>query len=286
MLIRAFVVAAVLIPASASFAAVGDNCTPDVVAADGTVTTENFADRCDGALAVFCAAPADSAAGAQAVERTADCATFGGNTGGSCKISDLGNSTCTIADGQGCILTNRATNESFRVGCTNETSGCIDGICVADQSCVDPAEEEAATCDGDLVDLGCADDDTKVQFSCQLFAAINGAEGLNASTCTTSGDSFVCVGAIAGQACAANFITCDTGLFCNGETAETFGSCGTTDETPAEGEGEGEGEGGGREGEGEGEEPAPSGCTSNGNGSTVAFGVLGLAVLALRRRRA
>lgn len=279
---RALLVASLLLPAATASAAIGDPCTPDVVDPDtGDVTTENFADRCEGTTLVICSAPA---AGGATVETALACATIGGITGGSCEVV-FGNATCTSPDGEGCLFTT-ATGTAL-LPCTTDSSGCVDGVCTPDLgACTPPTADVPNACTGDDFDFGCTFAGQKLIVSCGVLAALNDAPNPSATaTCTGSGDTLKCIGAANGDSCATDFVECGGALACNGESANEFGTC----ETP-EGGGEGEGEGEGEDdddGRTRDEPETPPGlCAGFGsNAAMPTFAGLALALIGLRRRR-
>ena len=281
MQLRALLVASILLPAGIASAAIGDPCTPDVVdQTTGTVTTENFADRCEGTTLVICSAPA---AGGATVETALACATIGGISGGSCEVV-FGNATCTSPDGEGCLFS--TADGTALLPCTTDSSGCVDGTCTPNVgACTPPAADVPLACTGDDIDFGCTFAGQQLILSCGGLGALNDATTPSATaTCTGAGDTLKCIGAAAGDSCGTGFMECAASLSCEGESAQALGTCGT-----AAGEGEGEGEGDGEDGGSSRDdevEPAPSGCPFNAAGSFPAFGALALLVAGLRRRRA
>ena len=270
----ALVIAATLIAASSSFAAIGDPCTPDVVNPDtGVVTTENFANRCDGTQLVVCSKNDDNVT----LETAIQCATFGGIEGGTCSEFS-GGPNCAVPDAEGCFFTSPDGTTAFRLPCATATSGCIGGVCTPNNSCTAGAPA-ASPCAGDLVDLGCSSDGQKFQLDCGTIAFVNQAPTPSSTaTCEVEASEAVCKGAVANDSCAEDFVECNTGLSCNGETETSFGKCGT----PPVGEGEGEGGDDNPRRDNDAED-APA-C-SNAAGLTPTFAGLLLALVAVRRRR-
>lgn len=273
MNLRPFLFAAVFVPASASFAAVGDPC---VVA--------TFEGACNGTKISFC----DDTDAAAPVEDEIECGTFGGITGGTCETFSYG-ANCAVPDGEGCFFTTPDGTTSLRLPCSTDSSACVAGVCEASTSCTPPGEDDETpvTCTGDLQDFGCTAEGQHFQLDCPTLAFITGAGEANitaTSTCTESGTEVVCGGVAAGDACADGVFECAAGLFCNGDTDTTFGSCGATD-TDVGGEGEGEGEdddGGRRDDEAE---DAPGGLCSTTGTMDASFGFALLGLVAVRRRR-
>ena len=265
MNLRALLAAAVLLPAGASFAAVGDPCTPDVTDANGNVTTENFTERCDGAQVIFCVAPA---AGQPTVETAQNCAElFPGAPVGICDdVAGVG-PTCAFADGDDCAFSAGADNPFIPFPCQTATSGCINGTCTAGAGAC--ADGSPGVCSGDAAAF-CAPWGQLVGNACAGWVAILELDdGGGTLSCEGAG---VCAGIGTGGDCGADF-TCATDTCTAGvcEAAEGEGE-------PAEGEGEG---GNDRDDE---PEPAPAGCF-NAFGVLPMFGPFALVLLALRRRR-
>ena len=269
MNLRALLAAAVLLPAGASFAAIGDPCTPDVVVeATGEVTTENFTERCEGANAVFCFAPDGGAAGSE-VETAQNCAAlFDGAPVGTCEDFAGFGPRCSFADGDACVFQS-ADNPFIPFPCQTDTSGCLNGVCTANAGACTPADTGSCTPGGESA--FCAPWNQLIGNQCAGWATLDEVElGGGTLTCTGTG---ICNGIGDGGECS-DFYTCDT-------SACTDGTCGTG----GEGEGEGEGEGDDAGGRDDPPQPAPTGFCSNMAGTLPAFGSLALVLIALRRRR-
>jgi hypothetical protein len=242
MNLHALFVVSALLPAGASFAAIGDTCTPDVTDAEGNVTTDNFAERCDGDTIILCDdETSKEIAGLNCA------ALFDGAPVGVCSVFD-GAPNCAFADNDACAFAT-ADTPFIPFPCQGADSGCIDGACKAAVGTCTDADPQS--CSGGAA-VFCAPWGQLVGNQCDGWAAIDEIDTAGgALTCSGAG---VCGGVGVGGDCLSEVYECGGGEDCVGESSTSLGTCGG--DAPAEGEGEGEDDDDGNDREDE-PEPAP-----------------------------
>jgi MYXO-CTERM domain-containing protein len=289
MNLRPFLFAAVFVP-SASFAATGDTCNADTFETtcndDGTLQLcDNFTTQGTSVEAELSCAEAFGLAG------TPSCGTPVGCVG-SCDEFDS-DAVCLSPIGSGCIGLSPQINGSttdddfaFAVQCegdatcqvgVNAAGTDIEDTCVAHMGPACTAGGEGASCVGD-----------------SLVLCLGDAAGTFALTSNVAVDCTLFDATCGEQACECD-AQCGTGGTCTNGTCEGGVTCAFTPDAAdctSGGEGEGEGEGEDDNGTGTGrrddeaeEEPAALCSTTGTMDASFGFALLGLGLVAVRRRR-
>lgn len=194
-------VAALVLPAAAAWGAAGDPCTA------------SFDAHCEGTVLVFCGVTDD---GTEVFE--AECAPPPASLG-ACKEFDDGSVSCAVVDGDRCLETT-PDDSLFVIPCANDSSGCVNGVCVANVGACTPGSPLRCLPTGELAQ--CMSFGQTVAITCALLADANGLD-TNGGFLTCSGEG-ICTGVQPGGDCAAGIFECTTGE-CTDETATAPGTC-------------------------------------------------------------